>query len=100
MRQLKYGVYGVDRAGTPWTAAEMDDPMLALSVLRLLQEKEKANPRVDRVYGVYENYEPEKGDVQGELEELEYEKAQAGRCVWCGRLDADGHDMEAHNAAP
>ena len=100
MRQLKYEVYAVDRAGTPWRVAEMDDPMLALAVLRRCREKEKANPRVDQIHGVYETDEPEKGDVEGELEEIEYEKGQAGRCAWCGRLDADGHDMEAHNAAP
>jgi len=94
MKQLKYEVYAVDRAGTPWRVAEMNDPGLALACIQLCREKERNNPRVDQVFGITETDEPEKGDVQMELEEL------TQLCAWCGKTAAEGCDMEAHNAAP
>ena len=89
---MKYEVYAVDRAGTPWTVAEMDDPTLALFVVRICRTK---RPN-ERVFGVYESDEPEKGDVEMALEEAEAEH-EASRCAWCGRFPEQGCNMAVHN---
>lgn len=91
MRPLKYTVFACDRAGTPWDVATMSEPSLALATVRLCREKKWPN---ERVFGVFETDDPEKGDVELELEEGE------GLCAWCGRTAAEGCDMEAHNADP
>ena len=97
MKRLKYEVYAVDRAGTPWRVAEMSDPQLALACIELCRAKTWPN---ERVFGITETDEPEKGDVQMELEEevAAADEREASRCGWCKRLPEEGCNVEVHNA--
>ena len=58
-------VYGADPSGNTFTVLETYDPDEALK--KLVRERGK-HPRF--VYGVHDTDEPEKGDVEAELEEL------------------------------
>ncbi len=86
---LKYTIYAADRAGESWDVAQLSDSAMALLVLGIYRNKHP-----EWVFGAYDTDNVEGGDIEAELEEL---VAAAGRCAWCGRLDADGHDLDAHN---
>lgn len=67
-------VYGVDRAGTPWDEREnIPDASEALTLLERLRSEQPNN-----VYGVFDADDPERGDIEMELEEAIYEAERFG----------------------
>ena len=66
----KYTVYAVDRAGVPWDVLHTDSPREAVDCA----EAQRALHGRERTLGIYEPDDPEKGDVEMELEEMLWEE--------------------------
>jgi hypothetical protein len=66
-----YCIYGADRAGCVWDVGLFHEPLTALWVL---EAQRLLHP--DYAYGVYDLDDPERGDIQFELEEaLEHDQS-------------------------
>ena len=63
---LKYTVYGADRAGDTWECRQTDSPIEVISLLAGLR---RLNP--NNVFGVYLTDDPERGDQEMDIEEIE-----------------------------
>ena len=68
---MKYTIYSVDRAGTPWDVAYTSDKELVLSTLDYLRAKRQVQ---DQVHGVFLTDDPEQGDQEMDIEEDLYDE--------------------------
>jgi hypothetical protein len=62
---VKITVYSADRAGDTWDVATFSQPLMALWVLEVLRVKKPCH-----CHGIYDKDDPERGDIQLQLEEL------------------------------
>jgi hypothetical protein len=78
----RYTVYSVLADGNPWTVTQTDDAELALLAYRA--EVEKYAGHRDHAHGIFLTNDPEKGDVQEDLESCSLV------CPNCDAMSEDG----------
>jgi hypothetical protein len=66
-------VYAADRSGQSWDVRQTSDASETLTLLERLRAEYPG-----RVYGVYDYDDPERGDIEMELEEAVYEQQSLG----------------------
>jgi len=74
MKPTTWAVFAVDRAGNAWDVISSSSPEVVLAVIDALR-----HIRRDRVYGIYDLENPERGDQEMAAEEAREEAAEEAR---------------------